>query len=96
MNQNPFLCSIYAAARRELEKARTHESLSIQFALQQYAAGYIGRSARRLYRMHNEKRELHVTQALRFRQNAKEFRRRLALEWATTAPPPPETAHDAA
>lgn len=75
---HPFLQSIYAAARRHLAEARTHQYYALGFAAQQFRGGHVGRTARRLYSMRDAKRTESIRLAMQCRSKAKRLRAELA------------------
>jgi len=86
---HPFLVAIYAAARRHLEKAREAEEMALEFAIQQYRAGHVGRTARRLYAHWDAKRTLSLRLALECRAKASRLRAELReLERCHDTEPP--------
>lgn len=77
---HPLIESTFAAARNFLREARRQEEWALGYALQQYLGGHVGRTARRLFALHDRKR----TDALV-----------RAQDWCTEDTIPPQTARTA-
>lgn len=88
MSAHPMVEAAFGAARQALRKARVAQVNALIQAPGIYEAGSYGRSARRLQKYWHTRRRIHVVEALKFRANAKEMRRRFADALAKTEPPP--------
>ena len=75
----------FGAARQALRKARVAQVNALVFAQASYEAAPYGSSARRLRKWWATQRMVHISEARRFRENAKEMRRRFAAALAERA-----------